>query len=98
MVMEAALLDVRDVTYRMNGKRILDHVSWTVNRGENWAILGPNGAGKTTLLKIVCGFLWPNAGGDVLRNGESHLDLGVLRRSMGWVTSSLIAEIPRGSV
>ncbi len=94
--MEAALLDVQDVTYRMNGKRILDRVSWTVNRGENWAILGPNGAGKTTLLKIVCGFLWPNAGGEVLRNGESHLDLGALRRSMGWVTSSLIAEIPRG--
>jgi len=94
--MEAALLDVQDVTYRMNGRKILDRVSWTVNRGENWAILGPNGAGKTTLLKIVCGFLWPNAGGEVLRNGESHLDLGALRRSMGWVTSSLIGEIPRG--
>jgi len=84
------------VTYRTNGRKILDNVSWTVLKGENWAILGPNGAGKTTLLKIVCGFLWPNGGGEVFRNGESHADLGTLRRSMGWVTSTLVADIPAG--
>ncbi len=93
--MGVPLLEVQDVTYRMNGRKILDNVSWTVHRGENWAILGPNGAGKTTLLKIVCGFLWPNGGGEVFRNGESHADLGTLRRSIGWVTSTLIADIPR---
>src|SRR5208283_2554593 len=94
--MGVPLLELRDVTYRMNGRKILDGVSWTVNEGENWAILGPNGAGKTTLLKIVCGYLWPNGGGEVLRNGESHADLGALRRSIGWVTSALVADIPRG--
>ncbi len=94
--MGVPLLELRDVTYRMNGRKILDGVSWTVNEGENWAILGPNGAGKTTLLKIACGYLWPNGGGEVFRNGESHADLGALRRSIGWVTSALVADIPRG--
>lgn len=89
------LLELQDVTYRMNGRAILDCVSWAVREGENWAILGPNGAGKTTLLRIVCGFLWPNGGGDVLRLGESHADLWEMRRSIGWVTSTLIADIPR---
>lgn len=93
--MDVPLLELKDVTYRMNGRKILDCVSWTVRQGENWAILGPNGAGKTSLLKIVCGFLWPNGGGEVLRNGEAHADLGRLRRSIGWVTSALIADIPR---
>lgn len=93
--MGTPLLELKDVTYRMNGRKILDRVSWTVRQGENWAILGPNGAGKTSLLKIVCGFLWPNGGGEVLRNGEVHADLGCLRRSMGWVTSALVADIPR---
>jgi iron complex transport system ATP-binding protein len=92
---DAPLLELKDVTYRMNGRKILDRVSWTVRRGENWAILGPNGAGKTSLLKIVCGFLWPNGGGEVLRNGEAQADLGRLRRSMGWVSSALVADIPR---
>jgi iron complex transport system ATP-binding protein len=93
--MGVPLLELQNVTYRINGRKILDNVSWTVRRGENWAVLGPNGAGKTTLLKIVCGFLWPNGGGEVLRNGESHADLGTLRRSIGWVTSVLTSDIPR---
>jgi len=65
-----------------------------VQPGEHWAILGPNGAGESTLLKIACGFLWPNAGGEVRRKGKALLDLRALRKSIGWVTSSLVAEIP----
>jgi iron complex transport system ATP-binding protein len=94
--MGVSLLEVRDVSYALNGKKILERVSWTVRRGEHWAILGPNGAGKTTLLKIVCGYLWPNAGGKVYRNGESSIDMGRLRRSIGWVTSTLYTDIPAG--
>jgi iron complex transport system ATP-binding protein len=92
--MEKTVLDLRNVSHAMNGKRILDGISWKVEKGEHWALLGPNGAGKTTLLKIVCGYLWPNGGGEIYRNGEALLDLSYLRRSMGWVTSSLAAEIP----
>jgi iron complex transport system ATP-binding protein len=87
-------LDLREVTFTLNGTRILDAVSWKVEPGEHWAILGPNGAGKTTLLKIVCGILWPNAGGEVYRKGETLIDLSQLRRSIGWVTSTLADEIP----
>jgi len=87
-------LDLRNVSYALNGTRILDDVSWTIEPGEHWAILGPNGAGKTTLLKIVCGYLWPNAGGEVYRRGQTLSDLGHLRRSIGWVTSTLAEEIP----
>jgi iron complex transport system ATP-binding protein len=87
-------LDLRAISYALNGTRILENISWRIEPGEHWAILGPNGAGKTTLLKIVCGHLWPNAGGEVLRKGESLIDLGRLRRSIGWVTSTLAEEIP----
>ena len=39
--MDVPLLELKDVTYRMNGQMILDRVSWTVRQGENWAILIP---------------------------------------------------------
>lgn len=87
-------LDLRDVSHVADGKKILDSINWTVQPSEHWAILGPNGAGKSTLLKIACGFLWPNAGGKVRRKGKTLLDLRALRKSIGWVTSSLVAEIP----
>lgn len=40
-----------------NGRKILDNVSFSVEKGRMLAILGPNGAGKTTLLRCMMGFL-----------------------------------------
>ncbi len=49
-----------DVAVQMNhvnisfgNKKILDEVSWTVKRGEHWALLGHNGSGKSTLLSLI---------------------------------------------
>ena len=87
-------LEVCDVSYVGNGRTILDSINWTVRQGEHWAILGPNGSGKTTLLKLACGYIWPNAGGEIYRKGKLLTNLPELRKSIGWVTSTLGAEIP----
>ena len=91
---KAPALDIRNASYKVDGKRILDSVNWTVEQGEHWAVLGPNGSGKTTLLKMGCGYLWPNDGGDILRNGEALVNLRDLRKSMGWVSSVLPPIMP----
>ena len=87
-------LELRDVSYAANGQRILHSVNWSVNPGQHWAVLGPNGSGKTTLLRLACGYIWPNAGGEVRRRGKVLADLRELRKSIGWVTSTLASEIP----
>jgi iron complex transport system ATP-binding protein len=87
-------LDIRNVSYAVDGRRILDSVTWTVQHGEHWAILGPNGSGKTTLLRIACGYLWPNLGGEVFRKGKALVNLLELRKSIGWVTAALASQIP----
>ncbi|HEX9879874.1 MAG TPA: ATP-binding cassette domain-containing protein, partial [Candidatus Binatia bacterium] len=87
-------LDIRNASYWVNGKKILVSINWTVQHGEHWAVLGPNGSGKTTLLRMACGYLWPNAGGEILRNGRRLINLRDLRKSMGWVTSTLTTLIP----
>jgi iron complex transport system ATP-binding protein len=86
--------ELRNVSYVAAGRKILDSINWTVPQGQHWAILGPNGSGKTTLLKLACGYLWPNAGGEVYRKGKILIHLPELRKSIGWVTSTLPAEIP----
>lgn len=92
--MPTPALELRQVSYALNGQKILDNISWQVASREHWVILGPNGAGKTTLLKIICGYLWPNAGGSIKRLGQSLLDLRELRCSIGWVNVQLLANIP----
>jgi NitT/TauT family transport system ATP-binding protein len=48
----------------------LEHVSYTLRKGELVALLGPSGCGKTTLLRIVAG-LTPASSGRVVMNGRA---------------------------
>lgn len=51
-------------TYRMrHGRRlILDHVNFTLHRGQHVGILGRNGAGKSTLIRLLSGAENPTSG------------------------------------
>ena len=92
--MEQPILDIHRISYKINGRMILNRVSWQVGRGQHWVVLGPNGAGKTTLLRIACGYIWPNSGGQIYRDGSDLVDLRELRENIGWVTSTLVNQIP----
>jgi iron complex transport system ATP-binding protein len=87
------LITCQSVGYRQQGVDILSDIDWRIEPGQHWAVLGPNGSGKTTLLKIVCGYLWPTSG-HVLRLGKTLIDLSELRRSIGWISSGMVADIP----
>jgi iron complex transport system ATP-binding protein len=87
------LVAFEHVGYNQDGADILVGINWSIAPGQHWAVLGPNGSGKTTLLKIACGYLWPTSG-RVLRLGEELIDLIELRRSIGWISSGMIADIP----
>jgi len=88
------IIDIQDLGYCIGGVSILADINWQIRRGERWAVLGANGAGKTTLLRAMCGYIWPNAGGKILRGGERLVNLRELRKSVGWVTSALAEKVP----
>jgi ABC-2 type transport system ATP-binding protein len=55
-------VDVRNLVKSYHGRTVVDHLSFSVERGEVFALLGPNGAGKTTTVEILEGYRRPDAG------------------------------------
>ena len=82
----AAVVEFRNVCYRLDGRLILDNLSFTVPAGQTLVLLGRSGSGKTTALKMVNGLLFPTSG-EVLVEGRptTAWDLIKLRRSIGYV-------------
>ncbi|MGI6099440.1 MAG: ATP-binding cassette domain-containing protein [Kiritimatiellia bacterium] len=57
-----ALISLQDVSLRMGGDPILDHVDLNIERGECACLTGRNGSGKTTLLRLLAGLIEPDGG------------------------------------
>lgn len=56
------MLELRDLTLAVAGRRLCDGLSARLGAGENWVILGANGSGKTTLLHTLAGLRAPDSG------------------------------------
>lgn len=57
-----AAIVVEELTKRYSSNTVVDHLSFTVQRGEIFALLGPNGAGKTTTIETLEGYRRADAG------------------------------------
>ena len=63
-------IEFRDVSFGYEAdKPIIQHINFTIQKGEKIAIVGKNGAGKTTLIKLLCGFYMP-VSGEILLDGQ----------------------------
>ncbi|QSZ67470.1 metal ABC transporter ATP-binding protein [Methanofollis aquaemaris] len=56
------VIELSGVTVDLGGKRVLEDISLSVEKGDFYAIIGPNGGGKSTLLKTILGLVRPVAG------------------------------------
>jgi len=56
------LLSVNGITKVIDGVKVLDNLSFTINKGDKVALVGPNGFEKTTLLRILTEELEPDSG------------------------------------
>ncbi|MGG4340070.1 ABC-F family ATP-binding cassette domain-containing protein [Paenibacillus lautus] len=56
------LLTVDGITKSMDGEKVLDNVSFVVNKGDKIAFVGPNGMPKTTLFQVITGETEADAG------------------------------------
>ncbi len=81
-------IEVHSLTKTFGTQVAVDHINFSVGKGEIVGFLGPNGAGKSTTMKMITGYLLPDEGNisicglDVLRQPiESRRKIGYLPES-----------------
>lgn len=84
------LISLKNVTWKREGRSILNEINWEVKEGEQWAVLGLNGSGKTSLLNIISSYLFPTKGEvNVLGFEFGNSYIPDLRHEVGVFSSSL---------
>ena len=86
--MEEYVISVKGLSYKYDKATAIDHISFSVRKGEIFSFLGPNGAGKTTTINVLTTML-PIQRGKVTISGfdvEKHQD--DVRKSIGIVFQS----------
>ena len=83
------LLEARNFSKSLGGRRILDDVSLSVDKGEMKVLIGPSGAGKSTFLQCLNHLIAPDSGellleGRLVDTANSH-ELNALRRRVGMI-------------
>lgn len=70
------MLEIKDLTVKVENKIVLDKFNLTINDGETHVIMGPNGVGKSTLTKVIMADSnYKVLNGDILYNNKSILKL-----------------------
>src|SRR3989338_3099797 len=78
-------IEVKNLTKFFGKTRVLDNLSFNIDKGEIIGFLGPNGAGKTTTMRILTGFLAPSSG-DVRIGGLEVLEHTLsIRKKIGYL-------------
>jgi ABC-2 type transport system ATP-binding protein len=83
------MIEIKDLVKKFGTTKVLDRVSFTVNKGEILGFLGPNGAGKTTTMKIITSF-WGATSGSVSIDGLSVADHSLeTRKKIGYLPETV---------
>ena len=79
------MIEVQDLTKAFGSVTAVDHVSFTVKKGEILGFLGPNGAGKTTTMRILTAYM-PATSGTARVAGFDVFDNSLeVRRRIGYL-------------
>ena len=74
------MLELRNVSFEVDGKKILNNISLTMEDNRFTVITGPNGGGKSTLAKLIMGIEKPTEG-EILFDGEDITAMSIDERA-----------------
>lgn len=81
-----SLVEYSDVSFGYTGKNVLNHISFTMKKGEMTALVGPSGGGKSTIASLLARF-WDIKDGTIKVDGKDikNVSLGSLMDKISMV-------------
>ena len=71
--MQEPVVHIEQLRLQFRTKTILNNLSWTIRKGEQWLITGKSGSGKTTLAKAICGSIPASGKLELIFDQQSEL-------------------------
>ena len=59
---EKPIIEIKQLSLSFGKRKILDNLSFKINKGQILGLLGPNGVGKSTIFNLITGLIKPNFG------------------------------------
>ena len=79
------MLELKNICFTRDGKKILDNVSLKLEDDKFIVITGPNGSGKSTIAKIIMGIVKPDSG-QILFNGKDITNWSIDKRAKNGIS------------
>jgi ABC-2 type transport system ATP-binding protein len=79
-------VEAHELTKQFDHFTAVDHVSFTIPRGQIFGFLGPNGAGKTTTIRMLLGLLKPTSGSATVLGFDILKDPEGIRKHIGYMS------------
>ena len=80
------IIQVDNLVKRFGSFTAVDHISFSVQRGEIFGFLGANGAGKTTAMRILCGLSLPSEGKAEVMGFDVRTQSEEIKKRIGYMS------------
>jgi len=75
-----------NLTKKFGDFTAVDHISFSVDRGEVFGFLGANGAGKTTAMRMLCGLSYPTSGKGIVAGFDITKQQESVKKNIGYMS------------
>ncbi len=78
-------IEIKNISKSYGDIKVLDDVSFEVQKGELFGLIGPDGAGKTTLFRLLTTLINPDAGAATIEGLDMINDYREIRTRVGYM-------------